>query len=221
MTATDAGGLTAADTFHIGVTPPNTNHAPVITSDGGGNTASVIITDDSKYVATIHATDSDPNAKVTYSIAGGADQKLFNIDPKTGVLSFKSQPKDGHDYNVTVAASDGSLKDTQDIKVQVANGPLESGNSGVADTFEFKPNFGVAIVSNFDATSPIHDVLELDHTLFRHADVNMSAKALQDLVDSHSFQVGHDTVIITDTLNIIDLRNTDQHKLAAGDFHLI
>ena len=91
----------------------------------------------------------------------------------------------------------------------------------MSDTFVFGPHFGLAIVSNFDATSPNHDVLELDHALFRNADANMSAAALLNLVHSHSFQLGHDVVLVTDTANIIDLRNTELNKLSAGDFHII
>jgi hypothetical protein len=219
--ATDTGGLTAADVLHFTVSVPSTNHAPVIASDLGGATASVIITDDTRYVATVHATDPDPGTTLTYSIVGGADQKLFTIDPNTGVLTFKKTPQDGHNFNVTVAASDGSLQDTQAIKVQVAHGPFEFGNTGVADTFVFKPHFGLAVVSNFDATSTSHDVLELDHALFRNADPNSSPAAIFDLIEDHSFQLGHDVVIVTDTHDIIDLRNTNLHSLTAGDFLLV
>ena len=150
VTATDTGGLTATDIFHVAVS--NTNHAPVITSDGGGNTASVILTDDSKYVATVHATDPDPGSKITYSIAGGADQKLFSIDPKTGVLSFKSEPRDGHDYNVTVAASDGSLTRHPSHQSPCRQRAVRVWQFWECpDTFVFGPHFGLAIVSGFDS----------------------------------------------------------------------
>jgi hypothetical protein len=195
-------------------------HPPVITSDGGGNTASIIVTDDSKYVATVHATDPDPATTIKYSIVGGADQKLFTIDPKTGVLSFKSDPRDGHDYQVTVAASDGSLQDTQAIKVHVADGPFEFGNAGVSDRFVFAPHFGLAIIDNFDPTSSNHDVLELDHSLFQHANVNESAAQILALVQDHSFQFGHDLIVLTDTHDLIDLKDVQLHKLAAGDILL-
>ena len=221
VTATDTSGLSAADVFHFSVSAGSTNHAPVITSDLGGDSASVIITDDTRYVATVHASDPDPGAAIAYSIIGGADQKLFTIDPKTGVLTFKTTPQDGHSYNVTVAASDGSLHDTQAIKVQVANGPFEFGNAGVPDTFEFRAHFGLAVVSNFDPTSASHDVLELDHALFRNADPHSSPAAIFDLIADHSFQIGHDVVIVTDTHDIIDLRNTNLHSLTAGDFLLV
>jgi Putative Ig domain/Cadherin domain len=97
--ATDTGGLSVTDTFQLSVTG-GVSHSPVITSDGGGKSASVIITDDTKYVDTVHATDLDPNTTIKYSIVGGENQKLFTINPATGVLSFKSLPKDGHDYAI-------------------------------------------------------------------------------------------------------------------------
>jgi hypothetical protein len=221
VTATDTGGLMAADVFHVSVSAGSTNHAPVITSDLGGATASVIITDDTRYVATVHASDPDPGRAIAYSLIGGADQKLFTIDPKTGLLSFKTTPQDGHSYNVTVAASDGRLQDTQAINVQVAKGPFEFGNAGVPDTFEFRAHFGLAVVSNFDATSASHDVLELDHSLFRNADPHSSPAAIFDLIEDHAFQFGHDVVIVTDTLDIIDLKNTNLHSLTASDFLLV
>jgi hypothetical protein len=34
----------------------------------------------------------------------------------------------------------------------------------VPDTFGFKSNFGLAVISNFDASSPNHDVIEFDHS---------------------------------------------------------
>jgi hypothetical protein len=220
VTATDTGGLTATDTFHFSVTAPGADHPPVITSDGGGDAASIIITDDSKYVATIHAVDPDPGTVLAYSIVGGADQKLFAIDANTGVLAFKSTPRDGHSYHVTVAASDGSLKGTQSITVHAANGPREFGTPGIADTFVFKPHFGLAVVNNFDATSPVHDVLELNHALFHNADANAPPAAILNLVEAHSYQLGRDVIIVTDTHDIIDLRNTSLHSLTAHDFIL-
>jgi hypothetical protein len=221
VTATDTGGLTATDVFHFTVTVPSTSHAPLITSNGGGSSASIIITDDSKYVTKVHATDPDPHSNISYSIVGGEDQKLFKIDSKSGLLSFQSEPREGRDYNVTVAASDGNLKDTQSILVEVAKGPFASGNSGVSDTFVFKSGFGLAVVTNFDATSSNHDVLELDHSLFRHAHADMSQAEVFQLVENHGFQIGPDVVIVTDNFNVIDLRNTSLQKLSANDFDLI
>jgi hypothetical protein len=52
-----------------------------------------------------------PVWQFTYSIAGGINQKLFTIDPKSGALSFKSDPVDGKIYEVKVAASDGTSQE--------------------------------------------------------------------------------------------------------------
>jgi putative Ig domain-containing protein/cadherin domain-containing protein len=218
--ATDTGGLSADDSFHVTVTAGSTNHAPVITTDLGGATASLLITDDTKHVTTVQANDPDVGATIVYSIVGGADKNLFTIDHNTGALSFKTMPRDGHSYDVTVAASDGSLQDTQAIKVKVANGPLEFGNTGVADALVFEPHFGLAIVDNFDAASPTHDVLELDHALFRNADPHSSPDAILHVIQDHSFQFGQDVVIVTDTHDIIDLRGTSLHNLSASNFIL-
>ncbi|WP_035695065.1 putative Ig domain-containing protein [Bradyrhizobium liaoningense] len=217
FTATDTGGLIATDIFHVTVT----NHAPVITSDGAGATASIIITDDTKYVDTVRATDPDPNTTINYSIIGGQDQKLFAINPVSGALSFKSMPQDGRSYQVQVAASDGGLQDTQAINVQVARGAFEFGNGNVVDTFVFKPGFGLAIVSNFDATSSNHDMLELDHALFRQADPHASPATSFDVIQHHSFQLGPDVIIVSDTHDLIDLRNTNLQSLTAKDFILV
>ncbi|UEM12357.1 putative Ig domain-containing protein [Bradyrhizobium barranii subsp. barranii] len=217
VTATDASGSAATDIFQATVT----NYAPIITSDGAGATASIIITDDTKYVDTVRATDPDPNTTIKYSIIGGQDQKVFAIDPVSGALSFKSMPQDGRSYQVQVAASDGGLQDTQTIKVQVARGAFEFGNANVVDTFVFKPGFGLAIVNNFDATSSNHDMLELDHALFRQADPHASPAASFDLIQHHSFQLGPDVIIVSDTHELIDLRNTNLQSLIAKDFILV
>ena len=56
--------------FHIGVAP---NHAPVITSNGGGGTAAVNVAENTTAVTTVIASDADPLDSLTYTIAGGAD----------------------------------------------------------------------------------------------------------------------------------------------------
>jgi hypothetical protein len=81
----------------------------------------------------------------------------------------------------------------------------------------FTPHFGLAIVDNFDPTSSNHDVLELDHSLFHHANANESPAQVLALIADHSFQLGHDLLIVTDTFNLIDLRNVHLHQLAPGD----
>jgi hypothetical protein len=57
--------------------------------------------------------------------------------------------------------------------------------------------------------------------LFRHTDPTASTAAIFGLIEDHSFQLGHDVVIVTDSLDVIDLRNTSLHSLTAHDFALV
>jgi hypothetical protein len=112
----------------LAVTVTNVNEAPVVTSNGGGDTASVSVSENSTSVATVSASDPEGTVR-TYAIASGADAALFTINAATGVLSFVSAPNfeapadagANNVYDVIVSASDGSLLDTQAIAVTVTN----------------------------------------------------------------------------------------------------
>ena len=107
------------------------NQPPVITSNGGGDTASITVAERTTAVTTVTSTDTDGGTR-TYSISGGADANLFNINASTGALSFKTAPvfefpaDAGADnvYNVNVTASDGIASDTQALSVAVTNQPF-------------------------------------------------------------------------------------------------
>lgn len=125
--ATDKGGLT--DTEWLAVVVTNVNDAPVIGSNGGASGASVNAAENAKVVTTAKAGDSDKDM-LTWSISGGADKALFQIDAKTGLLSFKSAPdfeaaKDigkNNIYDVTIKVTDSrGLSDTQALAVPVAD----------------------------------------------------------------------------------------------------
>jgi hypothetical protein len=105
-----------------------TNVAPVITSNGGGPTASITINENTTAVTTVTATDANHDL-LAFSIIGGADGALFTIDSGTGVLAFIDAPNyesptdadTNNQYIVIVQVSDGALTDTQTITVTVAN----------------------------------------------------------------------------------------------------
>ncbi len=139
MLSTDALGATDSDTVAITVNP--VNDAPLITSNGGGNTAAVSVAENSSAVTTVASTDVDAQTP-SYSIAGGADAALFTIDSVTGALSFLVAPNfetpadsgGNNVYDVTVQASDGNGGiDTQAIAVTVTNvneAPVITSNGG-------------------------------------------------------------------------------------------
>ncbi|HUQ38255.1 MAG TPA: cadherin domain-containing protein [Aestuariivirga sp.] len=121
------GALT--DTQSIAVTVTNQNVAPVISTNGGGATASVTVTENTTAVTTVAASDADAGTTLAYSIIGGADATKFTINATTGVLSFVSTPDfeapgdagANNIYDVQVQVSDGALTDTQSLAVTVTN----------------------------------------------------------------------------------------------------
>ncbi len=84
---TYTGGVNSNDVQLV----PWTNAAPVITSNGGGASASITVFDGTSSVTTVTATDADPQT-LTYSISGGVDQTRFSVHPTTGVLQFVTPP---------------------------------------------------------------------------------------------------------------------------------
>jgi len=116
------------------------NAAPVITSNDGGPAAAISVAENTAAVTTVDATDADPGAVLTFSLAG-PDAARFTIDPTTRALTFGAAPDfeaptdAGADnvYNVTVQVSDGIATDTQDLTINVTNvaGVTQTGGAGV------------------------------------------------------------------------------------------
>jgi VCBS repeat-containing protein len=130
------------DTQALAVSVGNVNEGVVITSSGGGSSASVAVAENGTAVTTVSASDADGGA-VTYAIAGGADSSRFTINAATGALAFIAAPNfeapgdvgGNNVYDVLVSASDGLFSDTQAIAVQVGNvneAPAVTSNGGGA-----------------------------------------------------------------------------------------
>ena len=104
------------------------NVAPVITSNGGDDTARIAVPENSSFVTTVTATDPEGTTPA-YALVGGADQGRFTIDPVTGILSFNEAPDFetpadsdfDNTYVVEVAATDGALSDFQTVFVEVTD----------------------------------------------------------------------------------------------------
>ncbi len=99
--------------------------APVITSFAGLMNVSFDRDENTTAVTTVTATD--PDGTVTYSITGGTDAALFQVDSSNGELTFITAPDfenptdadTNNTYLVTVKASDGALSDIQRFTVTV------------------------------------------------------------------------------------------------------
>ena len=91
----------------------NVNDAPTVTSMNGGATAALNVAENSTAVTTVTATDVDANTTLSYSISGGADASLFQINTVTGALSFKSAPN-------FEAPADVGVNNIYDVIVQVS-----------------------------------------------------------------------------------------------------
>ncbi|MCC9656619.1 cadherin domain-containing protein [Rhodopirellula halodulae] len=122
----DGVGTASTGTFNITVTPVNDN-AVAITSDGGGDTATINHNESLSQVTQVTYSDGDlPGDAITYSIIGGTDETDFAIDG-SGNLTFVTLPdfENPHDsnsdnvYTVIVQVSDGVYTDSQTITVNV------------------------------------------------------------------------------------------------------
>ena len=104
------------------------NERPVITSDGGGTSASLQRPESGIAVTTVVASDAEGDP-ILYSILGGNDAALFAIDETTGILTFVTAPDfeapldfaGDNFYTVTVSATDGTSSTFQSIQVMVTN----------------------------------------------------------------------------------------------------
>lgn len=134
MTASD--GLPAHNVSrNVAITVINVNEAPVIGSNGGGDTASVNVDEGATAVTTVTATDPDvPAQTLSFSVltgAGSPDGAKFAIDG-SGNLTFIAPPDfevfgsaaGNNTYVVQVRVTDNGsppLNDIQTITVNVAD----------------------------------------------------------------------------------------------------
>lgn len=135
-------GVTASFTLKVG----DVNEAPVITSDGGGATATVAVGPGQAQVTQVQAVDPE-GAALRYSISGGRDASLFTLDAATGALAFKQAPAAGSAavFSVQVTATESGLlklkplSDTQMLTVVIDQAPelIQPVHQVAADRFSF------------------------------------------------------------------------------------
>ena len=127
MVQVSDGALNDTQTLAVKVT--HVNAPPVLTSNGGGTSASLSVAENQTAVTKVTSADVDASDTLSYSIIGGADAAKFSIDAMTGVLKFVAAPNfeapaDTGANNVselTVQVSDGALADSQTLAVTVTN----------------------------------------------------------------------------------------------------
>ncbi|MDT8421905.1 MAG: tandem-95 repeat protein, partial [Desulfuromonadales bacterium] len=172
FTGPNYGGTTAfsAETAACDIIVHPVNDAPVITSNGGGDTAAISIPENQAVVTTVTATDVDGDS-LSYSIVGGTDAGRFSINTLTGELSFNPAPdyeaptdSDGNNiYQVTVKATDGSLSDTQVLTITVTNlndnDPIITSNGGGPSAAISVTENVTGAIANVDATDADGDGL--------------------------------------------------------------
>jgi len=125
ITATETDGLSSSQAVSIEVT----NLSDVLTF----SSASAVHVPENTSTTFYTAEALVEGGETTYSLAGGADSALFNLNPKTGALSFKSppdfeSPQDaGSDnlYNLTVVAQAAGQTKSQNVAITVDNVVLE------------------------------------------------------------------------------------------------
>ena len=173
------GTLTTSKAVAITVT--NVNEAPTITSAATASFAE----NGSGTVYTAAATDPDAGATLTYSLTG-TDAALFDINPTTGVVTFKSSPNyeapgdaDGNNvYDVTVSASDGTNITTQDVAISVtdANEAPAFTSGGAASFAENATGTAYsAVATDPDAGTLSYSISGTDAALF---DINAATGAV-------------------------------------------
>jgi hypothetical protein len=199
----------ACDTASVIITVGNPNQPPQITSLGGGDFASTTVPENQTAVTDIDAVDPDGDP-ITYSVAGGADAARFAIDRSTGFLTFAVPPDFEHPadadlnnvYEVTVAASDGSLSDSQSLSVTVTD-VSETAGSPLYFSLRANGTVGGLNVANEDIVSFDGSSFQL---LFDGSDVGLGSLRLDCFtrVDADTLLLSFDTDSTLPQLGAVD-----------------
>ena len=108
------------------------DQAPSVTSYDGNGTVALNALENQSLAAEVNA--SEPNGRpLAYSLGGGPDQSLFEVNASTGEVTFKTtpdfeQPGDSNAdnlYQLTVLVSNGLISSSQDLNVTVTDDDSE------------------------------------------------------------------------------------------------
>jgi trimeric autotransporter adhesin len=120
-----------ADTQAITVRVTGTNdNAPAFSSDSVATAVTLSAPEGAPWSMVLSASDADlPAQALTFRISGGADAALFELDPASGLLTFRlaadhEAPQDANQdnvYEVAVSVSDGTLAVFRTLTLLVIN----------------------------------------------------------------------------------------------------
>ncbi|MEL6900095.1 MAG: DUF4347 domain-containing protein [Cyanobacteria bacterium J06606_4] len=132
---------------------------PVITSSGGGDTASLNVDEGEKFVVDVNATSSNGDVErngLTYSLNGGEDVSLFRINKNTGVVRFKRAP----DFETPEDSDSNNLYEVS-VEVKNSTGATDSQLLQVTvDDIDDGGGTPLAITSNGGGSNASVDVSE-------------------------------------------------------------
>ena len=126
------------------VTVTNVEEIPVITFGGGAATAVSNVSENQRGAASIAATEPDGQA-LTYSITGGVDAALFDIDASTGELSFIANP----DYEFP---TDSDQNNSYEVDIQVVDTAGNTASQSISVVVQNMIDLSTAIFTNAGAT---------------------------------------------------------------------
>ena len=133
---------------------------PAITSNGGGNTATVTVAENESFITDVQVTGANGYSEgfgVEYYFSGGDDSYLFSIDVNTGVVTFDgsfttdrfSDANGDNVYEINVLAIDWTgASDTQAISVSVQH----SSGFDLAGETNITVDSGSTFVTDLDVT---------------------------------------------------------------------
>ncbi len=141
-----------------------TSYNPRITSNGGGHEAHISINENTRFVTDVETYDtvsSEANGRLRYSIIGGSDAHLFEINHSNGQLQFKQAPdfENPQDhgrnnvYDVRIQVKDGGgYTDTQRLYIKVQDSAENSRPALIpGEGSEFHVNEGDVFVADINA----------------------------------------------------------------------
>ncbi|MCA9063345.1 MAG: DUF4347 domain-containing protein, partial [Planctomycetaceae bacterium] len=154
--------------------------APTITSDGGGLTAAISITENTTAVTTVTSTDPDGGTPV-YTIVGGSDQALFSIGSSSGVLTLTSARN-------REVATDFNVDHVYEVTVQVSDGNGGTTTQAISVTITDVDEFDITSPTDTDATANA-----IDENAINGTTVGITASATDDdATDSVSYSLDDD-----------------------------